>query len=334
LVTLGQNNCWYVVSNQDVVGLYPEIPRIAAVDDWALPPDLRIRLGQRLEGNEQTEAIAHRIPVLPERPALAPEVESQLQRTQEVEQRLANHQAHEWGKPGQLLKRIRRIQRLEDQISDRRAKLKQRSKHYWRQFLDLIAVLRQFDCLDDVTPTFLGQMAAAVRGDNELWLGLALASGYLDLLDPHHIAAVCAALVTEVSRPDLWVAYEPSIEVTATLDELRHLRRQIFQAQRRYNIDAPVWLEYEFTGLIEQWALGTEWKTLCENTSLDEGDIVRILRRTLDFLSQVPHVPNLPEEFRRNVRRASHLIDRFPVNESKILSPEQSLGEPGSSTLT
>jgi len=133
--------------------------------------------------------------------------------------------------------------------------------------------------------------------------------------------------VTEVSRPDLWVAYEPSLEVTATLDELRNLRRNIFQLQRRYQIDAPVWLEYEFTGLIEQWALGTDWKTLCENTSLDEGDIVRILRRTLDFLSQVPHVPHLPDEFCNNVRRASHLIDRFPVNETKVLLPEQALEE-------
>ncbi|NEQ99237.1 MAG: DEAD/DEAH box helicase [Cyanothece sp. SIO2G6] len=324
LITLGQNNCWYVVSNQDVVGLHPEIPRIAEVDDWSLPLGLRIRLGQRMEGDEQTMAIAHRIPNLPERSTLAPEVEAQLQRTQAVEQQLANHQAHQWGKPGQLLKRIRRIQRLEDEIGDRRTKLKQRSKHYWRQFLDLITVLRHLDCLDDVIPTPLGQMAAAVRGDNELWLGLALASGHLDLLEPHQIAAVCAALVTEVSRPDLWVAYEPSLAVSATLDELRGLRRQIFQLQRRYNIDAPVWLEYEFTGLIEQWALGTDWKTLCENTSLDEGDIVRILRRTLDFLSQVPHVPHLPEEFRSNARRASHLIDRFPVNESSVRLPTES----------
>ncbi|NET10106.1 MAG: hypothetical protein F6K16_36495, partial [Symploca sp. SIO2B6] len=102
----------------------------------------------------------------------------------------------------------------------------------------------------------------------------------------------------------------------------RGLRRQIFQRQRRYRIEAPVWLEYDFTGLIEQWALGMEWKTLCENTSLDEGDIVRILRRTLDFLSQIPHVPHLSDEFRKNARRAGHLIDRFPVNETMITPPD------------
>ena len=322
LVTLGQDNRWYVVSSQDVVGLHPEIPRFAEVDTWTLPPHLTIRLGQSADGDEATEAIAQRIPPIATAPSLAPEVEEQLQRMQGVEERLATHPAHAWGKPGQLLKRIRRVQKIEDEISDRRSKLKQRTRHYWRQFLDLISVLRHFDCLDDVTPTPLGQMAAALRGDNELWLGLAVASGELDELEPHQIAAACAALVTEVSRPDLWVAYDPSPEVEKALGELKGLRRSIFQLQRRYRVDVPVWLEFDFTGLIEQWALGVEWPVLCENTSLDEGDIVRILRRTLDFLAQIPHVPHLSDEFRKNVRRAGHLIDRFPVNETAMTTTQ------------
>jgi superfamily II RNA helicase len=49
---------------------------------------------------------------------------------------------------------------------------------------------------------------------------------------------------------------------------------------------------------------------------LDEGDVVRILRRTLDFLSQIPHVPNVSQSLRSNAIRAAQLIDRFPVNES------------------
>jgi superfamily II RNA helicase len=38
------------------------------------------------------------------------------------------------------------------------------------------------------------------------------------------------------------------------------------------------------------------------------------LRRTLDFLSQIPHVPHLPNELKRNAVRAIQLIDRFPVS--------------------
>ena len=164
--------------------------------------------------------------------------------------------------------------------------------------------------------TYVGEIAAALRGDNELWLGLALASRELDSLDPHHLAAACAALVTESSRPDSWTRYDLSTEVEDALGGLRRIRREVFKLQRRYQVALPVWLETEFVGLVEQWALGVEWAELCSNTSLDEGDAVRILRRTVDFLSQIPHVPHLNDELKINARRAIQLIDRFPVNES------------------
>jgi superfamily II RNA helicase len=84
----------------------------------------------------------------------------------------------------------------------------------------------------------------------------------------------------------------------------------------------PVWLETELVGLIEQWALGTGWTDLCANTSLDEGDIVRLLRRTVDVLSQIPNVSYLGTELRNNARRASQLIDRFPINEMDPLQDQ------------
>ena len=164
--------------------------------------------------------------------------------------------------------------------------------------------------------TYVGEIAAALRGDNELWLGLALASGEFDRLDPHHLAAACAALVTEVSRPDTWTRYDISAEVAEGLGALRRLRRDLFKLQRRYQVALPVWLEMELIGLVEQWALGLSWQELCAHTSLDEGDIVRLLRRTVDFLSQIPHVPHLSQELKRNTERAIQLIDRFPVNEA------------------
>ncbi|NBD31587.1 MAG: hypothetical protein GVY17_01085, partial [Cyanobacteria bacterium] len=49
--------------------------------------------------------------------------------------------------------------------------------------------------------------------------------------------------------------------------------------------------------------------------SLDEGDLVRILRRTRDFLSQIPHVPHLANSLRTNARLAVEQMERFPVLE-------------------
>jgi superfamily II RNA helicase len=246
----------------------------------------------------------------------APEVYAQQQRMQAVQAQIEHHPVHQWGNRSQILKQQKRRQTLQAEIADRRTKLSQQTQQHWEEFLHLIEILQSFGCLNGLVPSLLGCATAAIRGDNELWLGLALMSGEFNDLDPHHLAAACAALVTEISRPDSWTRYTVSREVEEALGGLRSIRRQLFQLQRRHHVALPVWLEEEFIGIVEQWALGAEWAELCSHTSLDEGDVVRILRRTLDFLSQVPHVPHVPEQLKINAMRAIHLLDRFPVNEA------------------
>lgn len=315
LVCLGRDNRWYVVGTMDVVGFHAEMPRIAAVDRLeGPPPEMAIKLGSVRSGTEITAEIARTIPNPPP-PQEAPEVAAQNQRVKAVQAQLDNHPILQSGNPGTLLKRYRRLITLQTEIDLRQEQLDRQSQRHWEEFLDLIQILQTFGCLDELSPTQLGQAAAAIRGDNELWLGLALMSGEFDDLDPHHLAAACAALVTETPRPDSKTNYNPSPEVEEALDKLRSPRRQLFQVQRRHNVALPVWLEDDLIGLVEQWALGVEWVQLCENTSLDEGDVVRMLRRTLDFLSQVPHVPCVSESVKRNASRAMQLMDRFPVNE-------------------
>ena len=40
-----------------------------------------------------------------------------------------------------------------------------------------------------------------------------------------------------------------------------------------------------------------------------------MLRRTLDILSQIPHIPKVSESLSQNAKRAQYLIDRFPISE-------------------
>ena len=181
--------------------------------------------------------------------------------------------------------------------------------------MSLVNILQSYECLEDTKPTDVGQVVAALRGENELWLACALLSGELDSLSFHHLATVCAAIVSENSRPDNWIKFGLSPTVEDALDGLRDRRRQLLSIQRRHLVDIPAWLDYELTGLVEQWALGMEWTELCQNTNLDEGDIVRLMRRTIDLLYQIPHVPHLPPQIYQTAKQAAQSIDRFPVNE-------------------
>ena len=322
LVCVGVDNYWYVVAPSEVVGLHGELSRITEVDDLNPPPDLVLKPGQYRRGQETTwvlteklQALAARYPLEGISSHLVEEVQAQAKRLEAVEQQIQSHPVHTWEHRANLGKKRRRLEQLETELHDRQAKLDHYSHRHWEEFLSLMQILQDFEALEGVRPTPLGESVAAIRGENELWLGLALRSGYLDQLAPHHLAAACQALVTDVSRPDTWTRYPVSNEVEKALESLRHIRRRIFQLQHRHQMDLPVWYELRLTGLINQWALQAEWSELCENTSLDDGDIVRVLRRTLDLLHQIPHVPHLSDNLKQNADRAIHLIDRFPVRE-------------------
>ena len=317
-VCLGQNNRWYVATSADILDMYAEMQRVEVPDDIIPPSELSLKRGQSIRGDESTIAIAQSIPNPEEFNHLPTEVKEQLSRLTAVQEQLENHPIQKSGNIAKIFKNRSRCVELEAEIEHLEEQVSLQSQRYWEEFLCLIEILQSFECLDNLVPTKLGEIAAAIRGENELWLGLVLASGELDNIGPHNLAAVIAALVTESPRPDTKVDFNLSPEADAAWLTVQPIRRSVLKVQYRHGVALPVGLETRFIGLIslvEQWALGVEWKALCEKTTLDEGDVVRILRRTLDLLSQIPHVPNLPEMLRRNAQRAMQLIDRFPVNE-------------------
>jgi superfamily II RNA helicase len=328
-VCLSTQNRWYVATTADVVDMFAE-DEMGYVEYVPVPKELMLKPGQVRRGTEETEAIAqhlqrsigHQTPSV-DIASFAPEVFTQSKVVEAVKDQLDNHPLHYWGNPGNLIKRHKRRLALQEEIHQHQAQYRENQAHHWQEFLNLIEVLRAFGCLDNVTPTPLGKATAAIRGDNELWLGLALMSGEFDQLDPQHLAGAMCALVTETPRPDSWTNYLPPEPAIEALVHLKGTRQSLLKLQYRYDIMWPIWPEYKFLdkivgglmGLVEQWALGISWTDLCANTSLDEGDVVRILRRTVDILSQIPHVPAVPNSLRANAIRAIQLLDRFPVNE-------------------
>ncbi|MTJ48608.1 RNA helicase [Dolichospermum sp. UHCC 0259] len=318
-VCLGQNNRWYVATSADILDMYAEMPRVEIPNDLIPPSELSFKRGQSIRGDESTMAIAQSIPNPEEFNHLPTEVREQLSRLTAVQEQLENHPIFKSGNIAKIFKNRARCVELEAELEHLQEQVSLQSQRYWEEFLCLIEILQFFECLDNLVPTKLGEIAAAIRGENELWLGLVLASGELDHIGPHNLAAVIAALVTESPRPDTKVDFNLSAEADTAWLTLQPIRRAVLKVQYRHGVALPVGLETRFISLIslvEQWALGVEWKALCEKTTLDEGDVVRILRRTLDLLSQIPHVPNLPDVLRRNAQRAMQLIDRFPVNEA------------------
>ncbi len=326
LLCLTDENVWILLPCNAVVTLHAELSCLQV--SQLEVPELH-HLGELRHGNNASAGLALAVASMARRHDmhtprydLAGEVQTQAERVRELEEELELHPAHRWGDRKQLKKHRRRMEELDVEIEERRRVLHHRSNRHWDTFLSLIDILRFFGGLDGeegLEPTEVGRTVAALRGDNELWLGLALMSGHLDDLDPAELAGVLEAISTEVNRPDLWSAFPPPAPVEEALHDLRGLRRELQRQQESRQVVVPVWWEPELTGLVHAWAKGTPWGDVIAATSLDEGDVVRILRRTVDLLAQVPYCEAVSEQLRTNARRALRAINRFPVCEVEDL---------------
>ena len=322
LLCLTDENVWVLVPCTAVVSLHAELSCLQVKE--VHPPELH-RAGELRHGDQASGGLALAVAHMARRHDmttpqydLAGEVQAQAHLVRELELALELHPAHHAGDRKKLRKQRFRIEELEAEIEERQRILHFRANRHWETVLALIEILRHFGCLagdEGLDPTEIGRTVGALRGDNELWLGLALMSGHLDELDPADLAAVLEVISTEVNRPDLWSGFPPPPAAEEALHDLRGIRRELQRLQERASVVMPLWFEPELMGLVHAWAKGVSWNDLIANTSLDEGDVVRIMRRTVDLLAQIPYCEAISEQLRSHARTALKAINRFPVCE-------------------
>ncbi|GBF80811.1 DEAD/DEAH box helicase [Aphanothece sacrum] len=323
ILVLGSDNHWYLVKRGDIIDISDVYMAPTTLSELNVPRIETLSLGKGPKGDEVSKEICDQLLERATPIKIDPEVEEQQQRVNYATQQIQQHPLAQHKNPTRLLKLHHQRLKLREELQESQIKLQKlqsRQSYYWQEFLNLIEILREFKALEEYEPTPLGKTAATMRGENELWLGLVIMSGFLEDLPAHHLAAAMSAIITETLRPDTWTNYPASPEILALFTQsgengvsLVEMRRLLNQAQRRYDISIPVWLELELVGLIEQWALGADWQVLCENTSLDEGDLVRLLRRTIDILWQIPQIPGISNSLQACAREAIMQLKRFPI---------------------
>ena len=88
-------------------------------------------------------------------------------------------------------------------------------------------------------------------------------------------------------------------EVTMSAQDAEALR--LAQAEEGIT-GADVALDSRLAGLVESWAEGCAWNELLASTSLAEGDVCRLVRRTIDVLRSFAVCAELPARVRDNAR--------------------------------
>uniref|UniRef100_A0A7I4APM1 Uncharacterized protein n=1 Tax=Physcomitrium patens TaxID=3218 RepID=A0A7I4APM1_PHYPA len=218
-------------------------------------------------------------------------------------------------------KRRKKITNLKSTASDIANRMKDLRPSEWQDFLHVMSVLQEAGALsaDSNSLLPLGETAAVVRGTNELWLTLAVTRDATYSLEPAQLAAACGALVSEGmktrNKSNTSMKYSESRGVRDWVIKMEDLREWVLRLQASHGVEIPVLLDKSFAGILEAWASGVSWQELIEHCDMDEGDAARLLRKTLDLVSQIPYLPHIDPKIETNARAAQAAMDRSPISE-------------------
>lgn len=354
-VALGSDNSWYLFTEKWVKTVYKiGFPNVALAQGDALPREtMRLLLDKGdmhweklavsesgglwcMEGSLETWSWSLNVPVLNS----LSEDDEVLHMSQEYHDAVENYKQQRT-KVARLKKMIARTEAFKEykkildtvKFTDEKIKrLKARSKRLlkrieqiepsgWKEFLRISNVIHEIRVLDINTLVIfpLGETAAAIRGENELWLAMILRNKILLDLKPAQLAAVCSSLVSEGIKVRSWknnsYIYEPSSTVINVINFLEDQRSSLLQLQEKHEVEIPCCLDSQFTGMVEAWASGLTWREMMMDCALDDGDLARLLRRTIDLLAQIPKLPDVDPLLQKNAMAASDVMDRPPISE-------------------
>nr|GEV10459.1 DExH-box ATP-dependent RNA helicase DExH15 chloroplastic [Tanacetum cinerariifolium] len=354
-VALGSDNTWYLFTERCIKTVYRTgFPNVALTNGDALPREIMTVLLEKeemqwqklsqselggiwcMEGSLDTWSWSLNVPVL----SSLPEDSEVVQYSQAYYDAVESYK-NQRNKVSQLKKRIARtegfkeykkivdvvkfteekIRRLKARSNRLITRIEQIEPSGWKDFLQVSSVIHEIRALDINTHVIfpLGETASALRGENEIWIAMVLRNKILLDLKPPQLAAVCGSIVSEgikvrPSKNNSYI-YEPSTAVLDVINFLDDQRRSLLRLQEKHNVEISCCLDSQFSGMVEAWASGLTWREIMMDCAMDEGDLARLLRRTIDILAQIPKLPDIDPQLQRNAVAASNVMDRPPISE-------------------
>lgn len=152
----------------------------------------------------------------------------------------------------------------------------------WHRFQAKAEALQQFGYLTAACQlTEAGEWARLIRIDHSLLITELIRAEAFSAVEPQILAAALASIAHDDDRPGAFP------RISAGLSSLLGQVRQLAQSLTPYE-DPPL-LRADVAALVERW-IGdptVTWIGLSKMTTMAEGDIYRLLARTLEYLSQV-----------------------------------------------
>ncbi|WIA36589.1 hypothetical protein OEZ86_007879 [Tetradesmus obliquus] len=193
----------------------------------------------------------------------------------------------------------------------------------WNSFMDVLSILVEMGAMEESSLRLLplGLVARSINCNNELWMAAALSSPGVMALSPPQLAALVGALQCTdlLKRPmSIWSSYQVSDAVITALEELEPTMEAIYNAQTaagqgKWNEHLAV--DLRLAGLVEAWAGGASWQEIMADTSIDDGDMARLMARTADMLKQMTFLHEQLPYLTEPARAALRGMNRKPISD-------------------
>ena len=152
----------------------------------------------------------------------------------------------------------------------------------WHRFQERIEVLQKFGYLSPTSHlTEDGEWARLIRIDHSLLITELIRAEAFTGAEPALLTGVMASIAHDDDRPGAFPRISSGL--SSLLGQVRKLAESLSPDE-----DPPL-LRADVAALAERWIADPNltWIGLCRLTTMAEGDIYRLLARTLEFLSQI-----------------------------------------------
>jgi superfamily II RNA helicase len=119
------------------------------------------------------------------------------------------------------------------------------------------------------------------------------------------------------------------VEINDALHKVHVIAKRVTKLQTQFNIGANVIVNPIASSFVERWTQGETWESITRNSTMDEGDLVRQLRRVGDVLRQISRLGGVEPSLKLSAEAAHYQLYRAPVAEAleeaiaEQISPEQ-----------
>lgn len=180
----------------------------------------------------------------------------------------------------------------------------------WHRFQERVEVLQRFGYLSPtVHLTDDGEWARLIRIDHSLLITELIRAEAFTGADPSLLTGVMASLAHDDDRPGAFPRI--STGLASLLGQVRKLAESLSVYE-----DPPL-LRADVAALAERWIAdpALTWIGLCRLTTMAEGDIYRLLARTIEFLSQLQTLKNTHPGLADSASQALTLVRRGVLEE-------------------